>query len=59
MSRSYISRMLRLTTLAPDIIEAILEGREPSGLSVDTLAVEAIPDDWNAQRRKFGFPVVE
>lgn len=31
--RTYVGRMLRLTSLAPDIIEAILRGNEPDGLS--------------------------
>ena len=56
--RSYLSRMLRLTLLAPDIIEAILDGREPSGLSIDTLAHADAPSDWPGQRRAFGFPAV-
>jgi len=51
-----VSRMVRLSLLAPDIIEAIMEGREPPGLSVDALAVEEFPGEWGDQRREFGFP---
>ena len=50
---SYVSRILRLTLLAPDIVEAILAGREPSGLSIERLRA-AIPADWEAQRELFG-----
>ena len=32
--RTYVGRMLRLTSLAPDVIEAILRGDEPDGLSL-------------------------
>jgi hypothetical protein len=35
--RTYVGRMLRLTSLAPDIIEAILRGDEPAGLSLEKL----------------------
>jgi hypothetical protein len=35
--RIYVGRMLRLTSLAPDIIEAILRGDEPAGLSLEKL----------------------
>jgi hypothetical protein len=31
VSQSYVSRVLRLTLLAPDIVEAILDGRQPGG----------------------------
>ena len=31
---TYVGRILRLTLLAPDIVEAILDGHEPSGLSL-------------------------
>lgn len=37
MDSSYVGRLLRLTLLAPDIIQAILRGEEPSGLSLEKL----------------------
>ena len=49
LDRSYVGRILRLTLLAPDIIMAILEGREPSGLSLGKLT-KALPLDWSDQR---------
>ena len=50
---SYLCRSLRLALLAPDIIAAIVVGREPSGLSVEMLM--RAPADWNAQRQRLGF----
>jgi len=58
INRSYMSRLIRLTLLAPDIITAIVEGREPSGLSVETLMKGDYPDDWPGQRQVLGFPAV-
>ena len=55
VDHSYVSRILRLTTLAPDIIEAILDGKEPSGLSLAVLTKERLPELWEEQRRAFGF----
>jgi hypothetical protein len=55
LDRSYVGRILRLTLLAPDIILAILDGREPSGLSLEKLT-KSFPDDWCEQRRHLGFP---
>lgn len=52
---SYIGRLLRLTTLAPDIIEAILSGREPGGISLTRLT-RTMSADWAEQRVIFGFP---
>ncbi len=51
---SYVVRILKLTTLAPDIIEAILNGEEPSGLSLARL-IRTFPRDWERQRIHFGF----
>jgi len=51
---SYTARLYRLTLLAPDIIEAILTGNEPNGLSMRILA-QPIPLDWRQQRQLFGF----
>ena len=52
---SDVSRVLDLTLLAPDIIEAILDGREPSGLSFNRLTRGEIPVLWEEQRRAYGF----
>jgi len=49
VDNSYLARMLRLTLLAPDIIEAILDGTEPDGLSLEKLY--QMPVEWEEQRR--------
>ena len=54
VDNSYVVRILKLTTLAPDIIEAILNGEEPSGLSLTRL-IRTFPMDWERQRALFGF----
>jgi hypothetical protein len=51
---SYLARVLRLTLLAPDIIEAVLGGRHPKGLSLLEL-MKGFPMEWPLQREKFGF----
>ena len=48
--RTYVGRMLRLTSLAPDIIEAILRGDEPDGLSLEKLR-KNLPVRWDKQRK--------
>ena len=37
IERGYLGRILQLTLLAPDIVEAILDGREPDDLAVPQL----------------------
>jgi hypothetical protein len=48
---SYVSRILRLTLLAPDIIEAILDGRHPPVLTLAN-TMKYFPVLWNEQRRQ-------
>ncbi len=53
---SYISRLFRLTLLAPDITKAILEGRHPPELTGTQLMRDTrFPLDWEEQRRALGF----
>lgn len=44
----YLTRVLRLTFLAPDLIETIIEGRQPRGLTLQTLRHQ-LPDEWEHQ----------
>jgi len=56
VSPTYFTRILRLGFLAPDITTAIVEGRQPIELSAIRLAgIADPPNDWNEQRRIFGF----
>ena len=57
VTNRYVRKLLPLAFLAPDIIEAILDGRQPRDLSLETLAYTSIPRRWEDQRRQFGFPV--
>lgn len=49
INQSYLCRVLRLTLLAPDIVEAILDGRQPPGMQLDVL-LDPQPVAWPAQR---------
>jgi hypothetical protein len=53
VDRDYVSRVLRLTLLAPEIVEAILDGRQPAGLQLDDL-LEGSPVELVGQRPHFG-----
>jgi hypothetical protein len=52
ISKSYVSRILRLSLLAPDIVEAILEGRTDQALMLQRLE-RPLPASWQEQRRAF------
>ena len=53
----WVAEVLRLTTLAPDIIESVLEGRQPRDLNLHTLRGrrDQLPRDWGEQRKALGF----
>jgi DNA invertase Pin-like site-specific DNA recombinase len=53
LSEPHVRRLLRFTYLAPDIVEAIVEGRHPRTLTVKLL-LQGIPLDWSDQRAAFG-----
>ena len=53
VDRSYISRMVNLTTLAPDIQAAILDETLPGSVSLFDLAVDT-PLSWEEQRLRIG-----
>lgn len=57
----WVAEVLRLTLLAPDIVEAILEGRQPRQLNLQVLRGrhELLPRDWVEQRRLLGFPALD
>ena len=55
VDRSYVSRIINLAGLAPDIVQAILAGNEPNGLSLRKLMTEGIPVRWDQQREVLGF----
>lgn len=48
---SFVSRYYRLVLLAPDIIEAILDGRQPAQMTVKELLLP-FPVEWDRQRRQ-------
>jgi len=45
---SYVSRVLRMTLLAPEIVEAILSGRQPEGLTM-ARAMRLFLGEWSRQ----------
>ena len=49
ITRSFVNRLLRLTLLAPDIVEAILDGQQPKGMLLEKLT-PAMPSGWEEQR---------
>jgi hypothetical protein len=49
VTRSFVNRLLRLTLLAPDIVEAIFDGRQPKGMQLEELT-RTMPREWGEQR---------
>ncbi len=49
IDRGYLGRILHLALLAPDIVDGILDGRQPAELELPTL-IEPFPLEWDVQR---------
>jgi hypothetical protein len=56
ISRLYVCRVLRLTLLAPDIVERILDGRPTVGLPQ---LMQPFPVEWDQQREQFASTVAK
>jgi len=50
LDRGYLGRLLQLTLLAPDIVEAIVEGKQPQGVTLLTM-MGPLPVEWVVQRQ--------
>ena len=56
VDQSYLSRVMTLAFLAPDIIESIIAGRQPTDLCVEKLTKRIdLPLDWDHQRKLLGY----
>ena len=51
VTRSFVNRLLRLTLLAPDIVETILEGRQPRAMQLDDLT-RVMLTTWDEQKQR-------
>ena len=59
VDKSYVSRVMNLAFLAPDITESIIAGRQPADLSVEKLTKRIdLPLDWAQQRQTSGFRLI-
>ena len=55
LSRSYFTRVFRLSFLAPEITKAILQGRQPTKLSaINLMRAGQFALRWSGQRQHFG-----
>jgi hypothetical protein len=52
VTRSFVNRLLRLTLLAPDIVEAILDGRHSKHMQLEDL-IQVLPNAWEEQGEPF------
>ena len=53
IDRSYLCRTLRLTLLAPDLVEAIVDGRQPASMQLEDLTA-SLPPEWERQKVSIG-----
>lgn len=56
ISNTHVTRIIYRAFLAPDIVRAILEGRQPASLTLESLKkYQPLPIDWDDQRKLLGF----
>ncbi len=56
MGAPYAARLMRLNYLAPDIVVAILNGRQPPAFTANKLMADTrLPLAWAEQRKALGF----
>jgi hypothetical protein len=53
IAQTYVGRVFRITLLAPDIVEAILAGRQSPDITLPRL-MRPFPSEWREQRRVVG-----
>ena len=51
ISRRYIRRLIGLAFLSPELVEAILQGRQPVALTATRLTEPDLPLDWTEQQK--------
>ena len=54
INASYVGRVLRLTLLAPELVEVILDGRQPAEVTLAVL-MRPFAVQWREQQMAFGF----
>jgi len=53
--RTRLAKLVEIACMAPDIVQAILKGRQPSSLTAAKLLKGDLPTSWHAQRAQLGF----
>jgi hypothetical protein len=51
----YVKRILKLSFLAPEIVEKIIQGRQPKGFTLSHILQLNLPLSWKSQREVLGF----
>jgi len=52
---TYMARLMRLSLLSPEIVDAIMDGRQPAGVTLANM-MDPFPLDWQEQRALLGEP---
>jgi site-specific DNA recombinase len=55
LDERYVNRIFQFAFLAPDIVESILDGRQPAKMTLENFRTH-LPIHWEAQRQRLGFP---